>query len=126
MLRTLIEDHLQPTLAVRRLDHVVAVEPQRLAQAEPDARAQLAREEQQNFLAVLALPVSREPLLNVVHCAQAFDPSRSEHDADARLRATIGAHPRRLRILVAGLIGYASVHAIWIVLAQQIPFKGAM
>ncbi len=61
----------------------------------------LLQDERQNFLAALSLPLDREALLHALHCAQAFDPARTEPGVDARLRAAQSGQRRKLRILVA-------------------------
>ncbi len=69
--------------------------------ADAEDLPRLVQEERQNFLAALSLPPARDALLNAVHCAQAFDPARSEPGVDARLRASQSGRRRKLRILVA-------------------------
>ena len=61
----------------------------------------LLQDHRENFMAMLALPLSDQVLLNAVHCAQAFDPARSEAEVDASLRLAQSGRRRPLRILVA-------------------------
>ena len=61
----------------------------------------LSLEQRQQYLTVLPLPLRKTMLFNALHCAQSFDPGRSEPGEGALRRAELVGRSQRLRVLVA-------------------------